>query len=517
MSNGSPSTLSRVAGVTTALALTAGLGVAAVVLPTSAAPVADPDSLGRRVLGPNLIDNGGFAHGLSDWAATRAHGRLEVANGGVWGSRKAAVLRLRTASATLSDLRSTAPTSVAGEQYQVSAWVRAIGAPVEGSYRLLEWRGDQVTDVTGERFTARSDHWRQVSFLVEPDQARTTLQVSLTAFRTGQAGALKVDRVRVHPVKGSATSPSPSEPAPQPSDPEPTRTTPEPDPEPTRTAPEPDPEPTTPAATGDTLFGASVDQEGRTWSKALADSNAAYGGMEVVRVFYPGLPSRWPGRAGEVGGSVVVSFKANPSDVLAGKHDAYLADWFRTAPTDRDIWWAYWHEPEDDVERGAFTAQQWRDAYRRIAGLADAAGNPRLHNTVILMCWTVSPKSNRSFASYFPGTDVVEALGWDCYAHSTSPYANPEDMYSKALAKTRELGLQFGIGETGAKLGADDPTGAKRGDWLRSIGRWLLEHDAAFACYWDAVATGGDYRLLDEPSMLAWREVTTTYGSHRPS
>lgn len=514
MSNDSPSTLSRVAAVTTALALTAGLGVAALVFPSSATPVADPDSLGRRVLGPNLIDNGGFGHGFTDWAATQGNdSQLEITNGGVWGSRKAAVLHLRGASATLSDLRSTAPVSVPGVRYQVSAWVRAIGAPVEGSYRLLEWRGDQVTEVTGERFTARSDHWRQVSFLVEPRDARTTLQVSLTAFRTGAGGALKVDRVRVHPVKGWATTPSPSdsEPAPQTSAPEPTETTPEP--EPTETTPEP--KPTPPVSTGDTLFGASVDQEGRTWSKALADSNAAYGGMEVVRVFYPGLPSRWPGRAGEVGGSIVVSFKANPSDVLAGKHDAYLAEWFRTAPTDRDIWWAYWHEPEDDVERGAFTAQQWRDAYRRIAGLAESAGNPRLHNTVILMCWTVSPKSNRSFANFFPGTDVVEALGWDCYAHSTSPYANPEDMYGKALAKTRELGLQFGIGETGAKLGADDPTGAKRGDWLRSIGRWLLEHDAAFACYWDAVASGGDYRLLDEPSKQAWREVTTAYGSHR--
>jgi hypothetical protein len=60
----------------------------------------------------------------------------------------------------------------------------------------------------------------------------------------------------------------------------------------------------------------------------------------------------------------------------------------------------------------------------------------------------------------------------------------------------------------------DDATGSKRGDWLRSIGSWLLERDAAFACYWDAVATGGDYRLLDEPSKQAWREVTTTYGSH---
>ncbi len=509
MSNRSPSTPSRVAAVTTALALTAGLGVAAVVIPSSAAPVGDPDSLGRRVLGPNLVDNGGFGHGFTDWDVTSGSGDvLGITDGGVWGSRRAAVLHLRAASATLRDLRATAPTSAPGVQYQVSAWVRATGAPVQGAFRLYEWKGDRVASVTGERFTAGSDSWRQVAFLAEPSEARSTLQVSLTAFRSSGVSGLKVDRVRVHPVKGTSPSPSPTPTeSPTPSQPAPTTSAPEPQPSPTSS-------PTEVPADGSTLFGASVDQEGRSWSQALADSNAAYGGMEVVRVFYPGLPSRWPGRAGEVGGPVVVSFKANPSDVLAGRHDTYLAEWFRTAPRDRDIWWSYWHEPEDNVESGDFTAQQWRDAYRRIAGLADAAGNPQLHNTVILMCWTASPKSGRSVSSFFPGADVVEAMGWDCYAHSTSPYANPEDMYGKAFAATRELGLPFGVAETGARLGVDDATGSKRGDWLRSIGSWLLERDAAFACYWDAVATGGDYRLLDEPSKQAWREVTTTYGSH---
>lgn len=508
MSNRRPSTPSRVAAVTTALALAAGLGVAAVVIPSSAAPVGDPDFLGRRVLGPNLVDNGGFGHGFTDWDVTgRDRDLLGIANGGVWGSRRAAVIHLRAASATLRDLRATAPVSVPGVQYQVSAWVRATGAPVRGALRLHEWRGGRVASVTGERFTAGSDHWQQVAFLAEPGEARSTLQVSLSAFGPIGGSGLKVDRVRVHPVKGTEPSPSPS----------PTESTSQPGP--TTSAPEPEPSPTIvptedPTARG-TLFGASVDQEGRSWSQALADSNAAYGGMEVVRVFYSGLPSRWPSRAGEVDGPVVVSFKANPSDVLAGRHDAYLTEWFRTAPRDRDIWWSYWHEPEDNVESGDFTAQQWREAYRRIAGLAGAAGNPRLHNTVILMCWTASPKSGRSVSSYFPGADVVETMGWDCYAHSTSPYANPEDMYGKALATTRELGLSFGVAETGARLGVDDASGSKRGAWLRSIGSWLLDRDAAFVCYWDAVASGYDYRLLDEPSKLAWREVTTTYGSHQ--
>ena len=268
---------------------------------------------------------------------------------------------------------------------------------------------------------------------------------------------------------------------------------------------------------GDTLFGASVYTAGRSWSQAVADSNATYGGMEVVRVFYPGLPSAWPGPAGRVGGPVVVSFKVNPVDVLSGKHDAYLSNWFATAPKDRDIWWVYWHEPEDDVERGAFTAEQWRDAYRRIAGLADAAENPRLTNTVILMCWTSNPRSGRSFDAYFPGTDVVEAMGWDCYSVSTSSaaYANPEDLYGTALAKTRELGLQFGVAETGSLLAPGDSDGTGRAEWLVSVGRWLNSQNAAFVCYFDSVV-GGEFRLLDEASQSAWRQVVTDVGPHTP-
>ena len=174
---------------------------------------------------------------------------------------------------------------------------------------------------------------------------------------------LKVDRIRLHPVKGTTPSATPT-PSPTPSttptaSPTPTASA-TPTPQPSTSSPTPDPTTTGGSPAGDTLFGASVYENGRTWTDAVADSHATYGGMEVVRVFYPGLPSAWPGRAGQVGGPIVVSFKANPADVLSGKHDAYLSQWFASAPKNRDIWWTYWHEPEDDVEDGNFTAQQWR-------------------------------------------------------------------------------------------------------------------------------------------------------------
>jgi len=509
----------RIAGVTLALAITAGLGVAAVVVPSSASPVGSPDALRRGVLGPNLIGNSGFRNGLSDWSHDR---ELRVAKGGVWESSRSASLQATEGStAQLRDESKTAPRSVAGREYQASVWVRATTHEVQGLFRLTEWQGDRVVTHSGDAFAVEAGPWSRVTFIATASKSDSTMVLSLTANGVDKGNALKVDRVHLHPVKSLDTSsPTPTPTAsPSPSS-TPTAThTPSPSPTPTATTQTPTPTATAtqPVSSGDTLFGASVYEGSRTWTQAVADSNQAYGGMEVVRVFYPGLPSSWPGRAGDVGGSIVVSFKAHPAEILSGKDDAFLSNWFRTAPKDREIWWTYWHEPEDDVEDGNFSAQQWRDAYRHIAELANAANNPRLHNTVILMCWTVNPRSGRTFSDFFPGKDVVEALGWDCYSvpNSSTAYYRPEDIYGRALMTTRDLGLQFGVAETGSLKAASDVDGSARAAWLRSIGQYLQDKDASFACYFDSIV-GGEFRLLDAPSRQAWKDVVTGIGTHDP-
>lgn len=511
----------RVVAVTAALSLAAGLGVAALVIPSSASPVRSPDALKRAVLGPNLINNSGFAYGLSDWTHVRD---IKVEKGGVWGSERAASLQARSGSvAVLSDRVDTAPRAVAGRQYQASAFVRATLRPVTGEVALTESNAGGVVSRASESFTATTTRWSRVTFVVSAKKKDDALVVSVTANDVGNGNGLKVDRVHLHAVKGPRVNPEPTEsPSPTPTASPTPSTSPKPTPTPTASSTptpttSPTPTPTQTQTTGQTLFGASVYEGSRTWTQAVSDSNQAYGGMEVVRVFYPELPSAWPGRAGDVGGSIVVSFKASPSDILAGKQDAMLSNWFRTAPRDREIWWSYWHEPEDDIADGRFTAQQYRDAYRHIAALANAANNPHLHNTLILMCWTMNPHSGRTFSDYFPGKDVVDTLGWDCYSVGTptAPYARPEDIYSRALTQTRDLGLEFGVAETGALKSGTDPDGSKRAEWLRSIGRFLESNDAAFVTYFDSLV-GGEFRLLDAPSRQAWKDVVTTMGSHDP-
>ncbi|MFI0792170.1 hypothetical protein ACH4OY_05615 [Micromonospora rubida] len=260
--------------------------------------------------------------------------------------------------------------------------------------------------------------------------------------------------------------------------------------------------------TRQTLPGASVAvQRGETFSQALSRSDRTFGTLKMARVFFPGLPPAWDNsRAGVADRTVVVSFKAPPKEVNAGRHDSRLASWFRSIPRDHNVYWSYFHEPEDDVERGAFTAADYRSAWRRIAELANRADNPKLINTVILMCWTLDPNSKRDFAAFYPGGDLVETLGWDCYNWGAKwkRYASPQEIYGRMISKSRELGKPWGVAETGSDLVPGD-SGTGRAAWIRSMSGYLNGERPEFVAYYNQVVSQGDFRLQDSPSIQAWR------------
>lgn len=268
--------------------------------------------------------------------------------------------------------------------------------------------------------------------------------------------------------------------------------------------------PTEPPPPATTLFGACIwPVGGESYATALQRSNTTYGKLEVVRTFYPGLPAAWPGPAGANGGTVNVSFKAAPSDVVSGRHDAFFTTWFAAAPRDRDIYWTFYHEPEDNVERGEFTAADWRSAVRRLDGLADAAGNPRLRSTPVLMGWTLDPASRRTWSDYYPGADVVDVLGWDVYNLSSHKglFDTPDAMFGRVLEASRTTGKPYGISEFGSLMVAGDD-GSRRAAWLRDSATYLRAHGALFVAYFDAPvgpSVNPEYRLLDAPSQEAWR------------
>lgn len=260
---------------------------------------------------------------------------------------------------------------------------------------------------------------------------------------------------------------------------------------------------------GRLLCGVSLDVgDGQSHKEALAEAERRLGRVGMIREFYPGEPGAWPGRFADVldGRPVVVSFKMDPRKVIAGDYDAKMTEWFETAPDDREVYWVYYHEPEDNIAAGEFTAADYRAAWRRLSDLADRADNPRLKATLVLMSWSLEPASKRNWRDYYPGRDVVDVLGWDTYNLAKSHYQSPEEMYEKVVEVSRTEDLPFGVAETGSYLIPGD-TGSKRAAWLRDMVRYLAKKDALWVAYFDLNWPSGDFRLLDSPSITAWRNV----------
>jgi len=206
-----------------------------------------------------------------------------------------------------------------------------------------------------------------------------------------------------------------------------------------------------------------------------------------------------------------VSFKASPTQVNTGAYDATIKAWFAGAPRDRDVYWTYFHEPEDNIAAGEFTAAEYRAAWQRISALADTAGNTKLHATLILMCFTLEPSSGRTFADYYPGASAIDVLGWDCYNGNASKgtYIDPAAQFDRVLATSKSLGKPFAVAEFNSHLVAGDG-GAGRAAWLKTSASWLATNHAVYVSIFDS-PVGGDYRMTDSASQQAWKQVVASY------
>ena len=262
-----------------------------------------------------------------------------------------------------------------------------------------------------------------------------------------------------------------------------------------------------------TRFGSSVSRvAGEDYPAAKDRIKKNYGAPGVMRIFNSGLPSSWSSIRANLGtdAPLVVSFKASPSDVLSGKLDDYMTTWFAEAPKTSRTFWSYYHEPEDNIDRGEFTAADYRAAWTHLADLAKTAHNWRLRPTLILMTWSVNPASHRDWHDYY-AADSVKILGWDGYNpyEPQGRYATPAEMFDRARAASKSVDLAWGIAEFGSQLAKGDQ-GKLRAAWLVACAKYLKAHNSRFATYFDALFVGeNDFRLLDADSQAAWRSVVS--------
>jgi hypothetical protein len=268
--------------------------------------------------------------------------------------------------------------------------------------------------------------------------------------------------------------------------------------------------PPIPSSPGSTLFGASVDTDRTSdFSERLAQADGQFGGLRIVRVYLPmsdTLPG-WSDPRLAVDAPIVVSFKDNPLRIRSGLRDVELRAWFAAAPKDRDVYWSFYHEPEDNADDGEFLASDYVLAWQHLAAIARSVHNPRLHSTLILSAWSLNPASNRTWKDYYPGSDAVDLLAWDVpnTGLRKGVYTDPATLFDPVIAASKSVGRPWGVAEWGSPLVPGDD-GSDRAAWLVQVSNFLQRQGAAFALWFNS-DVGGDARLRDAPSIAAFRAI----------
>lgn len=469
-----------------AIAASVAVTFAVALLPTQGATAATTK---------NIVVNGDFADGKANWRTNRpADHKLTAAAVGRNGSMAAVITPSDRVTAVLNEAtRDTVTSAVAGTKYTMTAWVRASRAGTVSQIKAREVTNNG-TIVNQTRLRLKDTAWHQltVNFTVKKTGSSLDLNVLFWNNKPGQR--LYVDSVSLTQTSPAVTQPKPSV------------------------------APVAPGGSGGstesckrpspagTVFGSSISTSDVSAEQALRNTDAQFGKIPVVRVFDPDMVMEWdkPRTDALAGRDLVISFRPSPQSVLTGKYDAELRRWFQQAPSDAKIYWSYIHEPEPMIDRGEFTADQYRRAWQRINGIADSVCRTNMYATLILTGWTTKPESKRSYKTYYPGSDVIDVMAFDPYNGSANPgrdneYASPESIFDSVRAVAADAGKPYGVAETGSLLAKGDP-GTDRANWLRAMGAYHDRHKAVFVTYFNST-NGGEYRLLDTHSKGAWRAV----------
>lgn len=406
------------------------------------------------------------------------------------GDRSIAELTTRsTQHAVLNDAVNTVSDSgPAGQDYVLTATVRTTEPNVSGALRAREVTEDGAQSYQSS-FWLTDEEWQTVQLELTTTRDNAALDVNVVAWNLRTGANLQVEDVSVIPVSGSTPGQGP-----------------EPDP---GTAPNE----CNGAPPDRTEFGASVYTVGMTTAEAINQLDQEFGEVPALRIFSADLPRAWDHDQAEfyLGRTLVTSFRPPPSEINSGQHDDYFREWFANAPDDQLIYWSYFHEPEPRIRDGVFTEAEYKQAWSRLAGLADEACNSNLFATLVLTGWTAQPEAERELSTYDAGPDVIDVIAFDPYNGIYDPdrdyYISPEDKLGPIVEMMQSEGHDrpWAIAELGSRLIPGD-SGAGRAQWLTDMGQYAIDNDAAFVTYFQSTR-GANWRLDDTPSRAAWQEL----------
>lgn len=194
------------------------------------------------------------------------------------------------------------------------------------------------------------------------------------------------------------------------------------------------------------LWGSSIRTvAGVNKSVTLKQIEAAMGGLQIIRAYADNGVVQWPEWLPK-DRSVYISFKLQPKNIVDGSNDKVLTDFFNNFPSGYKIWWSYFHEPEDNIKDGKFTAAEYRQAFEYIIALQKKLNKSNLIPTLTLMSYTLKPESKRNWKDYVP--KGIECFAWDGY-YRGSGELKVDDIFAKARQISIETGIPWAVAETG--------------------------------------------------------------------
>ena len=225
--------------------------------------------------------------------------------------------------------------------------------------------------------------------------------------------------------------------------------------------------------------------------------------LSSVRVFMTGVPTSWSQYP------LLMTIPVNATVALSFQNGsaAALKSFLLTRPSGTKCYVTYWHEPEDN-----FTTATQKAQYRASwDGYAPAIRDAGCIPTLILMKWTLNPKSGTDWHDWFPAGDV-DVFAFDAYntRAKIGGYGIPANYLAPILAASTETGLPWALTE----LGSDIPAGtspAERAAWAHGVAvAAAADSRFLFADWWDVLSnTGRDY-TLDSAAALAWNNGPAT-------
>ena len=251
------------------------------------------------------------------------------------------------------------------------------------------------------------------------------------------------------------------------------------------------------------LFGAfpgylSATDHSESYASRLNRVTDEFGGSLGVTRLYQGSTLTLP----TMPGPEIVSWDFPLTETLAGQHDAQIDAIARGAT--QPLWFVPWHE----VDNKKLAPPDYVALFRYIAHRVHEIGNPLVKMTPIFMGFTVKGMDLTTFNQFYPGDDVVDAIGFDTYVNPAIPaFATPEGAVSAPIKTAAQHGKPLVIGEVSLWNGYTDA------QWNDFVGRIITQLDtpATDAVAWfETNKSDGDWRMDRSPAAVAkWAAVSS--------